>query len=90
MSTLTIPYPESLPESLHLSRSEFEREARMAMAVKLFDSGRLSSGQAAELAALPRVHFLYELSRWGVSPVQLEAAELENDLAVAGGLHERH
>lgn len=90
MSTLTIPYPESLPESLHLSRHEFEREARMAMAVKLFDSGRLSSGQAAELAALPRLHFFYELSRWGVSPVQMEAAELENDFAVASRLHERN
>ncbi len=90
MKTMCIPYPDTLPEALHLSSSEFEREARMAMAVKLFDTGRLSSGQAAELAGLPRVHFLYELGRWGVSPVQVEAAELENDLAVASRLHERH
>lgn len=90
MKTMSIPYPETLPEALHLSSSEFEREARTAMAVKLFDAGRLSSGQAAALAGLPRVHFLYELGRWGVSPVQMETAELDNDLAVASRLHERH
>ena len=48
MNTMSISYPESLPEALHLSSTEFEREARLAMAVKLFDVGRLSSGQAAE------------------------------------------
>lgn len=90
MNTMSIPYPETLPEALHLSSGEFEREARVAMAVKLFDAGRLSSGQAAELAGLPRVHFLYELGRWGVSPVQMEAAELECDWTVASRLHERH
>ena len=62
----------------------------MAMAVKLFDTGRLSSGQAAELAGMPRIHFLYELGRWGVSALQVGEDELENDLAVAQGLHDRH
>ena len=61
MQTLSIPYPDSLPQALHLSNAEFEREARMAMSVKLFDSGRLTSGQAAELAGMARVHFLMEL-----------------------------
>ena len=87
MNTMTIPYPEALPGSLHLSSSEFEREARMAMAVKLFDAGRLSSGQAAELAGLDRLPFLQELSRWGVSPVQMDTAELDSDLAAATDLN---
>lgn len=90
MKTLTISYPDSLPQALHLSNSEFEREARMAMAVKLFDTGRLTSGQAAEIAEMPRVHFLYELSRWGVSALQVDEGELENDLSVARGLYDRH
>ena len=90
VKTLSIPYPESLPGSLHLSANEFEREARMAMAVKLFDTGRLSSGQAADLADMPRVHFLYELGRWGVSALQADESEFENDLHVARGLHDRH
>ncbi|GEP41793.1 UPF0175 family protein [Brevifollis gellanilyticus] len=90
MKTLSIHYPESLLGSLHVSESEFEREARMAMAVKLFDTGRLSSGQAAELADMPRVHFLYELGRWGVSTLQTSEDELENDFHVARSLHDRH
>ena len=90
MKTLSIPYPDSLLGELHISEREFEREARMAMAVKLFDTGRLSSGQAAELADMPRVHFLYELGRWGVSALQVSEVELENDLAVAQGLHDSH
>lgn len=90
MKTIRIPYPESLPGSLHVSADEFEREARMAMAVKLFDTGRLSSGQAAELAGVPRVHFLYELARWGVSALQTGVEDLESDLEVARTLHDRH
>ena len=90
MKTLSIPYPESLLGSLHVSEGEFAREARMAMAVKLFDTGRLSSGQAADLADMPRVHFLYELGRWGVSALQTSEDELETDLNVARTLHDRH
>ena len=90
MKTLSIPYPESLLGSLRVSEGEFEREARMAMAVKLFDTGRLSSSQAADLADMPRVHFLYELGRWGVSALQTSEDELESDLNVVRILHDRH
>lgn len=90
MKTLSILYPESLPTSLHISDGEFEREARMAMAAKLFDTGRLSSGQAAELADIPRIEFLYELGRWGVSALQTSEDDLEKDLEVARILHDRH
>lgn len=90
VKTLSIPYPESLPQALHLSDREFEREARMAMAVKLYDTGRLTSGQAAELADMPRIHFLYELGRWGVATLQTPEEELESDLSTARSLHDRH
>lgn len=90
MKTLTIEYADTLPDTLHLTSSEFEREAKMAMAVKLFDVGRLTSGQAAELAGIPRVHFIYELGRWGVSAVQTPEDELEQDALVARRLHDSH
>ena len=66
-----------------MSQSEFEREAKLAMAVKLFETGRLSSSQAAELAGLARVEFLFELKRFGVSPIQTTAEELHEDIANA-------
>lgn len=81
--TLTLDYPDSLPESLHLSPAEFEREAKLAMAVRLFETGRLSSTQAAELAGLPKTIFLSELNRLSVSSVQVETDELARDLAHA-------
>lgn len=87
---MTVEYPDTLPDALHMSHREFEREARLAMAVKLFETGKLSSGQAARLAGLSRIDFLHELSRFGVSPIQIEADELENDLAQAMRAHDRH
>ncbi|WP_407702787.1 UPF0175 family protein [Thiorhodovibrio litoralis] len=37
----------------------------MALAVKLFESGRLTSGRAAAWANLSRAAFLLECPRWG-------------------------
>jgi len=88
--SMTVDYPDTLPDALHMSRGEFEREARLAMAVKLFETGKLSSGQAARLASVSRVDFLHELSRFGVSSIQVDAAELENDVAQAMRAHDRY
>lgn len=88
--TFKVAYPEALPDSLQMTRREFEREARLAMAVKLFETGKLSSGQAAQLADLQRSHFLYELGRFGVAAIQTESQDLESDLEAARRAHDRH
>lgn len=77
---LIVEYPDVLPDALQVSRHDFEQEARMAMAVKLFELGRLTSGQAAQLAKLDRVQFILDLHRYGVSPVQVTPEELAEDL----------
>lgn len=82
-NTLSVDYPETLPDALHMSRAEFEREARLAMAAKLFETGKLSSGQAARLIGMERLAFLGELGRLQVSAIQVEPEELEADLAAA-------
>ncbi len=41
---LIIEYPKQLPDALQKTRAEFEQEARMAMAVKLFEMKRLIYG----------------------------------------------
>lgn len=77
---LVIDYPETLPAALQRTPSEFEEEAKMAMAVKLFEMRRLSSGMAAELAGVSRVAFLLQLHRYGVPVIALGEEELKSDL----------
>ena len=80
---IVVDYPASLPDVLRQSQSDFEYEAKMAMAVKLFELGRLSSGMAAQLVNMDRVSFLLNLHRFGVAMIDLDDAELETDLANA-------
>ena len=48
--SLTIEYPDLLPDDLNLSRQQFEGEARLALAAKLYEMGRVSSAQGAQMA----------------------------------------
>lgn len=76
--TLTIEYGEDVLFSLGLSREEFVDEARFLLAAKLYELGRLTSGQAAKLCGKGRVDFLLSLPRVGVSISNLR----EEDAAV--------
>jgi predicted HTH domain antitoxin len=80
-AVLTIPYPEELLLSLKKSPQEFETEARLLLAVKLYEMGRISTGMAARVAGVSRVAFMFELSRFGLSPIGVEPDELAEDLA---------
>ncbi len=77
---LRIQYPEKLPDALQLTQKEFERDAKMAMAAKLFEMGKLSSGMAADLAGVDRVFFLLNLYKYNVNMIELEDDELKSDL----------
>jgi predicted HTH domain antitoxin len=80
---LTIRYPEDLLLSLKETPAQFEAQAKLLLAVKLYETGKVSSSLAARLAGLNRVDFLFELSRFGVSPIDIDAAELATDAANA-------
>jgi predicted HTH domain antitoxin len=77
---ITIEYPALLPDALQQTSADFEQEAKMAMAVKLFEMKRLSSGMAAQLAGMDRVTFLLSLHRYGVAMIDLGEEELLADL----------
>lgn len=77
---LTIPYSDDLLLSLKESPEQFEAEARLLLAVKLYELGRLSSGRAASLAGMERVEFLFALRRFDVSPINIDPDELKQDL----------
>lgn len=77
---LVIDYPQLLPDALLQTRADFEQEAKMAMAVKLFEMKRLPSGVAAKLAGVDRVTFLFSLHRYGVAMIDLDEEDLLADL----------
>jgi len=82
-NTLCIPYSDDLLLSMKKSQEEFEDEARLLLAIKLYELGRVSTGAAAELAGISRVAFIFELGRFGLSPVGQTPAEIAEDLANA-------
>lgn len=79
----TITIPDSLPDSLQATPAEFEREVRMAMAVKLYERKRISSGMAARMVGMDRASFLLELHRYGTPMIDLDKNELLSDQANA-------
>jgi predicted HTH domain antitoxin len=80
---LVVDYPETFPDALGHTREQFEQEAKWAMAVKLFEMKRLSSGMAASLLGVDRVTFLLKLGDYGVNIIDLTEDELRSDLANA-------
>jgi predicted HTH domain antitoxin len=82
-NTLLIPYSGDLLLSMKKSPEEFEDEARLLLAVKLYELGRISTGGAAELAGMGRVAFMFELAHFGLSPIGQAPDELAGDFANA-------
>jgi predicted HTH domain antitoxin len=76
MKGMQIEYPESWTASAGSSPERFENEARMALAMKLFEMGRLTSGQAAQLAGVSRMVVLFNCPQWNVPAVNRDADEL--------------
>jgi predicted HTH domain antitoxin len=83
MSSLTIPYPPEILSALQQEPEEFEADARQLLAVKLYETGKLSTGLAAELAGVPQEAFLLLLGRHRLSPFDESPQVLERDLADA-------
>ena len=73
MSQTTIAIPPSVTES----------EAKLYLSMKLFEIGRLSCGQAAELAGYSKRTYMELLGRHGVAVMDYPAGELQDDLGNA-------
>jgi predicted HTH domain antitoxin len=80
---ILLEIPALLPDAMQRTPEEFAIEAKMAMAIKLYELKRLSSGMAASLVGMDRVDFLLELHRYGVPVMDMDEAELASDVANA-------
>ena len=83
MSQAVIPYPDGFAQMLRLSDDEFRTELVFMAAAKLYELGRLSSGQAARLASMDRVDFLARIGQIGVPAINLRDEEIDAEIAAA-------
>ena len=81
--SLTIDYGDEILLALGLSPDQFREEAKIIIAVKLHEMGRLSTGAAAKLAGIPKPLFLTKLADYGVDTFDLSDEELRRDMTHA-------
>jgi len=67
----------AIPESLNLN----EKDTKRFLAAKMFESGKLSLGQAADLAGLSKTTFSEILSDYGVSLINYPSSDILRDAA---------
>lgn len=71
MKTLKINIPDTVDFD--------DQEARMAIAARMYEKGKLTLGQAADLVGLSKSAFMELLASYGVSVINHPASELERD-----------
>ncbi len=81
---IVIRVPSDVVEGARVPEGEFEKVARIELAIALYARGVLSLGQARRLAGLSKWEFLEELARRGVER-HYTREELEDDVAFATG-----
>jgi predicted HTH domain antitoxin len=62
------------------SERELEQELRTLLAVKLFETKRVSLGWAAEIAGVGKIAFMDQLGRLGVPVIDFDEDQLEHEL----------
>jgi predicted HTH domain antitoxin len=72
MKTLTIKIPNTADVD--------DKEVRMSLASKLYERGKLTLGQAAELAGYSKETFMELLSEYNVPLINYPADELDQDI----------
>lgn len=81
VNAVTLEYPDTWLAALGTDAQHFAQDAKMAAAMKLFELGRFTSGQAAQFAGVGRKEFLLSCRQWGVDSVKWDEAELDAEFA---------
>ena len=83
MSVIVLDCPQELAVALGKRPAEAARELQLLAALRLYETGRISSGLAARLAGMSRVEFIMTCGQFGVSIFQQTPEELGVDIANA-------
>ena len=78
MTTIKLEVPDSL--------GEYENDTVRFIASKLYESGKLSLGQAAEMAGLTKRTFAELLGDYGVSYINYSVEDLKDELRRNSGI----
>lgn len=77
---LKMKYPRKFENAIHMTKGEMEQHIRLMAALKMFELGKISSGNAAELAGMSRVEFFETCGRYRVSIFNYPAEEVKVEL----------
>lgn len=77
MTTLPLDIPDVMLLQANGSILELKKETQLECALLFFQKGRLSSGQAAEMANMNRVDFLLLAGQRGIPVVDVDEEEWE-------------
>ena len=78
MTTITLQVPDAL--------AEYQNDTIRFIAAKLYESGKLSLGQAADMASLTKRTFTELLGDYGVSYINYSANDLKDELDRISGI----
>lgn len=80
MVTLSINIPDSLFISMGGSLQEVTLETQFLLAMKLFEMGRISSGQASVMCGMDRISFIIKAGKARIPVVDLDESELQAEI----------
>lgn len=71
MSQWTIPYTTELLWVLQQEPETLDAEARLQLAMRLYDTGKLNTYVAAQIAGLPTINFVYLLKQYALATAEV-------------------
>lgn len=81
--TLNVVVPDGALSVLRRSPEEFGEEMKRAAVAKWYELGMVSQGKGAEILGVSRAEFLFLLSRYRVSPFQVDEEDLAAEVRSA-------